>query len=88
MARRFRWLATVSTCTLIMALSLGPAAAADKTKVEDSTRQITEGAQSIGYGEFGPGVSDVIVGTGRTIIHGTVYVGKTIGEFFKKAFGD
>jgi hypothetical protein len=87
MTRRFRWLASVSACTLIVALSLGPAAAADKAKVEDSTRQVSEGAQSIGYGEFGPGVSDVIVGTGRTIIHGTVYVGKSIGEFFKKTFG-
>ena len=86
MTRRFRWLATVSACTVLVALSLGPAAAADKTKVEDSTRQVTEGAQSIGYGEFGPGVSDVIVGVGRTIIHGTVYAGKSIGEFFKKAF--
>ena len=61
---------------------------ADKAKVEDATRQVAEGAQSIGYGDFGPGVSDVIIGTGRTIIHGTVYVGKTIGEFFKNAFGD
>ena len=87
MTRRVRWLATVSAGILLVALSLGPAAAADKTKLEDSTRQVTEGAQSIGYGEFGPGVSDVIVGVGRTIIHGTVYTGKTIGEFFKKTFG-
>ena len=88
MIRSSRWLTAVSACTLIVALSLGSAAAADKTKVQDSTRQVSEGAQSIGYGEFGPGVSDVIIGTGRTIIHGTVYVGKSIGEFFKKAFGD
>jgi hypothetical protein len=48
---------------------------------------VAEGARSIGYGEIGSGVSDLIVGIGRTIVEGTVYAGKTIGEFFKKTFG-
>ena len=44
-------------------------------------------ALSIGYGELGSGTSDLVVGIGRTIVESTVYTGKTIGEFFKKAFG-
>jgi hypothetical protein len=87
MARRFRWLGTVFACALIVALSIGSAAAADNTKVNDATNQVAEGARSIGYGEFGSGVSDLVVGVGRTIVEGTVYTGKTIGEFLKKTFG-
>ena len=86
MSRRFRWLATVSACTLIVALSLGPAAAADKARLNDATGQVKEGARSIGYGEFGPGFADLLTGIGRTIVEGTVYTGKTIGDFFKKTF--
>jgi hypothetical protein len=87
MIRRFRWLATVSACTLIVALSLGPAVAADKARLDDATKQVKEGAQSIGYGEFGSGLADLFTGLGRTLVEGTVYSGKTIGEFFKKTFG-
>jgi len=87
MARRLRWLGTVSACALIVALSIGSAAAADKANLNEATSQVAEGARSIGYGEFGSGTSDLVVGIGRTIVAGTVYTGKTIGEFFKKTFG-
>jgi hypothetical protein len=87
MARSFRWLATVFACSLIVALSFGVAVAADSTGVKDATNQVAEGARSIGYGEVGSGVADLVVGVGRTIVEGTVYTGKSIGEFFKKAFG-
>ena len=87
MARRLRWLGTASACALIVALSIGSAAAADKTKLNEATSQVAEGARSIGYGELGSGTSDLVVGVGRTIVEGTVYTGKAIGEFFKKAFG-
>jgi S-adenosylhomocysteine hydrolase len=63
------------------------AVAADSTGVKDATNQVAEGARSIGYGEVGSGVADLVVGVGRTIVEGTVYTGKSIGEFFKKAFG-
>ena len=88
MIRRFPWLATVSACTLIVALSLGPAVAAEKARLDEATSQVKEGARSIGYGEFGPGFADLFTGIGRTIVEGTIYTGKTIGEFFKKTFGD
>jgi hypothetical protein len=87
MARRLRWLGTASACALIVALSIGSAAAADKTKLNEATSQVAEGARSIGYGELGSGTSDLVVGVGRTIVEGTVYTGKAIGEFFTKAFG-
>ena len=87
MIRRSRWLTIVSACTLIVALSLGPAVAADKARLNEATSQVKEGAQSIGYGEFGSGFADLFVGIGKTIVEGTVYTGKTIGEFFKKTFG-
>jgi hypothetical protein len=77
----------VSASALIVALSIGAATAADKTRLNDATAQVAEGARSIGYGEFGSGTSDLVVGVGRTIVEGTVYTGKTIGEFFKKVFG-
>ena len=87
MIRRSRWLVTVFAGTLIVALSLGPAAAADKARLNEATSQVKEGARSIGYGEFGPGFADLFTGIGKTIVEGTVYTGKTIGEFFKKTFG-
>ena len=87
MTRRFRWLATVSACMLIVAMSLAPAVAADTAKLNDATQQVAEGARSIGYGEFGSGFADLFTGIGRTIVEGTVYTGKTIGEFFKETFG-
>jgi hypothetical protein len=76
----------VSACALIVALSIGSAAAADTTNVKDATNQVAEGARSLGYGEFGSGFADLVVGIGRTIVEGTVYTGKTIGEFFTKIF--
>ena len=88
MIRRFRWLATVSACALIVALSLGPAAGADKTRLGEATSQVEEGVRSIGYGDFGAGFADLFTGIGRTIVEGTVYTGKTIGEFFKKTSDD
>jgi len=87
MARGFRRLGAVLACALIVALSIGSAVAADKTNLNEATSQVAEGARSIGYGEIGSGTSDLFVGVGRTIVSGTVYAGKTIGEFFKKAFG-
>ena len=87
MIRRSRWWTTAFVCTLIAALSFGPAAAADKARLDEATSQVKEGARSIGYGEFAPGFADLFTGIGRTIVEGTVYTGKTIGEFFKKTFG-
>jgi hypothetical protein len=87
MSRRSRWLWIVSACLVVGALSFGHARAVDKTRVDEATQQVVEGARSIGYGEIGSGVKDMFLGVGYTIVEGTVYTGKTIGEFFKKTFG-
>jgi hypothetical protein len=71
---------------MVVALSCGHAGAADKTRLDQATDQVVEGARSIGYGEIGSGTKDMFVGIGTTIVEGTVYAGKTIGEFFKKTF--
>jgi hypothetical protein len=86
MSRRSRWRWVAFACAVVVALSCGQAGAADKTKVDEATHQVAEGARSIGYGEFGSGFADMFTGIGRTIVEGTVYTGKTIGEFFKKTF--
>jgi len=87
MNRRFRWWVSVSACLLVVALLVGPATAADKKPLNDATEQVAEGGRSIGYGEIGSGVGDIVVGVGRTVVESIVYTGKTIGEFFKKTFG-
>ena len=86
MSLRSRWLVLGSACLMVVALSFGHAGAADKTRLDQATDQVAEGARSIGYGEIGSGTKDMVVGIGVTIVEGTVYVGKSIGEFFKKAF--
>jgi hypothetical protein len=87
MSRRSRWLWLVSACLVVGALSFGHAGASDKTRVDEATQQVVEGARSIGYGEIGSGVKDMFLGVGYTIVEGAVYTGKTIGEFFKKTLG-
>lgn len=84
MTRRVRWPWVVAACATVAMLSVGRAGAGDTTKVEQATQQVAEGARSISYGEFASGFGDVFVGMGRTIVEGTVYAGKAIGEFFKK----
>ena len=74
-------------CVAVVALSCGPAVAADKTKVNQATQRVEEGARSIGYGELGEGFKDLFVGLGQTVVEGTKYSAITVGEFFKRAFG-
>ena len=87
MSPRSRWLSVAVACVVAVSLSCIPASAADKTKVNQATQRVGEGARSIGYGELGDGFKDLFVGLGQTIVEGTVYSARTIGEFFKKAFG-
>ncbi len=86
MSLRSRWLRLGFACVMVVALSFGYAGAADKTRLDQATDQVVEGARSIHYGEIGPGTKDMVFGIGVTIVEGTVYAGKTIGEFFKKTF--
>ena len=87
MIRRSRWLGVPSACLVIVALSCGPASAADKTKVDQATKQVEQGAKQIGQGQVGPGFKGMFTGIGHTIVEGAKFSGNTMGEFFKKTFG-
>jgi hypothetical protein len=70
-----------------VALSCGASDAADKTKVDQATKQVEQGAKQIGRGDVGPGFKEMFTGIGYTIVEGAKFSGNTIGEFFKKTFG-
>lgn len=86
MARTSRWVSIAVVGGMVLALSSGPAAAADRTKVDRATRQVDHGARQIGQGRVGPGFKQMFVGIGHTIVEGAKYSGNTMGEFFRKAF--
>jgi hypothetical protein len=82
-----RCLRAVHVCLVVVALSYGPAGAADKTKVDHATNRVEQGAKQIGQGKVGPGFKEMFTGIGHTIVEGAKFSGNTMGEFFKKTFG-
>jgi hypothetical protein len=68
------------------AVAAGSAGAADKTKVDQATRQVEGGAKQIGNGKVGPGFKDLFVGIGLTIYEGAKYSGLTIKEIFEGSY--
>ena len=87
MGRRSRWVRIVQACLVIVVLSYGTAGAADKTKVDQATRRVEQGAKQIGQGKVGPGFKEMFTGMGHTIVEGAKFSGNTMGDFFKKTFG-
>ena len=65
-----------------LALSCGPAGAADRTKVDQATKQVERGAKQIGQGQVGPGFKEMFTGIGHTIVEGAKFSGENIREFF------
>jgi len=65
-----------------MALSWSTVGAADKTKVDQATKRVEQGAKQIGQGKVGPGFKEMFTGIGHTIVEGAKFSGQTIGEFF------
>jgi hypothetical protein len=86
MRRRMRWLSAVPACLVVVALAYGTADAADRTKVDQATNRVEQGAKQIGHGELGDGFKDLFTGIGLTIFEGAKFSGLTVGEFFKNAF--
>jgi hypothetical protein len=70
---------------LVVGLACGEAAAADRTKVDQATRRVEQGARQIGQGDIGSGFKEMFAGIGHTIVEGAKFSGSTIGEFFKKS---
>jgi hypothetical protein len=87
MTRRLRWLCVTPVFVLVVGLGSGVAVAADRTKVDEATRRVEQGAKQIGNGDIGPGFKEMFTGIGHTIVEGAKFSGNTIGEFFKKTFG-
>jgi len=86
MTWRSHWLRVPSACLVVVVLSCGTAAAADRTKVDRATMQVEQGAKQIGQGKVGPGFKEMFTGIGYTIVEGAKFSGNTMGEFFKKTF--
>ncbi|MEX2221362.1 MAG: hypothetical protein WEG40_06140 [Candidatus Rokuibacteriota bacterium] len=86
MTRRLRWLSITPALLVAVGLGWGPADAADKTKVDQATNRVQQGARQIGQGDVGQGVKETAKGIGYTIVEGAKFSGQTIKEFFEKTF--
>ena len=86
MIRSSRRLWIPIACLVVLALSSGAASAANKTKVDQATRRVEQGAKQIGQGKVGPGFKEMFTGIGHTIVEGAKFSGNTMGEFFRKTF--
>lgn len=73
-------------CVFAVTLVAGAAGAADKEKVDEQTRRVEQGAKQIGQGEVGAGFKEMFSGVGHTVYEGARFSGKSVGEFFKRAF--
>jgi hypothetical protein len=73
-------------CVFVVSLVATGAGAADKEKVDEQTRRVEQGAKQIGQGEVGAGFKEMFSGVGHTVFEGAKFSGKTVGEFFKRAF--
>jgi hypothetical protein len=70
----------------VAVLGCGVSGAADKTKVDQATKQVELGAKQIGSGSVGPGVKQTAKGIGNTVVEGAKFSGENIKEFFRKTF--
>ena len=82
MAQRLRGVFVPAGLIVAVALGFGTAGAADKTKVDQATRRVQQGAKQIGQGNVGPGVTETAKGIGNTVVEGAKFSGQTIKEFF------
>jgi hypothetical protein len=83
MAWRLRWLWITLACLVVVGLAGRVAGAADKTKVDQATKQVEQGAKQVGQGKVGEGVKETAKGIGNTVVEGAKFSGETIKEFFE-----
>jgi len=84
--RQLRALWVAPAFLAVVVLGCGAAGAADKTKVDQATKQVEQGAKQIGSGSVGPGVKQTAKGIGKTVVEGAKFSGENIKEFFRKTF--
>jgi hypothetical protein len=82
MTRKLRWVWIAPGIVATLAFLCGTAGAADKTKVDQATKRVEEGAKQIGQGQVGPGFKEMFTGVGHTIVEGAKFSGENIKEFF------
>jgi len=82
MIRRLRWLGLAPVLLAAVTLSSGTTDAADKTKVDQATKRVEQGAKQIGQGQVGPGFKEMFTGIGHTVVEGAKFSGENIKEFF------
>ena len=70
---------------VVLVSFVGQALAADETKVKSATRQVEEGARTIGDGKLGTGVEETAKGVGNTVVEGAKYTGDKLKESAKAA---
>jgi len=59
--------------------------AADDSKVKSATRQVEQGAKTVGDGKVGTGVEETAKGVGNTVVEGAKYSGDKMKESAKAA---
>ena len=84
MTERLRGLWVAPAFLVVVGLGAGTVVAADKTKVDEATKQVAQGAKQIGQGDAGSGFKDLFKGIGNTIVEGAKFSGNTIADVFKK----
>lgn len=75
----------IAAALIIATWFAGPGFAADDTKVKSATRQVEEGARTIGDGKVGTGVEETAKGVGNTVVEGARYTGDKLKESAKAA---
>ena len=73
------------TAVALVALPAVRGFAADDTKVKAATRQVEQGAKTIGDGKVGTGVEETAKGVGNTVVEGAKYTGDKLKESAKAA---
>ena len=71
----------IAAAVIIATSFAGHGFAADDTKVKSATRQVEEGARTIGDGKVGPGVEETAKGVGNTVVEGAKYTGDKLKRF-------
>jgi hypothetical protein len=75
----------IAAALIIATLFAGHGFAADDTKVKSATRQVEQGARTIGDGKVGTGVEETAKGVGNTVVEGAKYTGDKLKESAKAA---
>jgi len=86
MTQRPGWSSISLACLAVVALSLGPAGAADKTKVDEAAKRVEQGAKQIGQGQVGSGFKEMFAGIGHTVVEGAKFSGTHDGGVLQEDF--